>query len=167
MSWTAPRTFVAGEVETAAIFNAHLRDNLLFLKSGVALSSTVTTNQGPTSATTELVLATSPAFTADGSTLVEIVFSWYAIAQTVSTDVFLVKLYDGTTPGSGTQLAQWLNSAAGATTSMGSGFIRAFITPSAGSHTYTARLVRSSGTGTATLTAFSTAPAVISLTQAN
>lgn len=28
MSWTTPRTFVAGETETAAIFNAHLRDNL-------------------------------------------------------------------------------------------------------------------------------------------
>lgn len=29
MGWTAPRTFVTSEVETAAIFNAHLRDNLL------------------------------------------------------------------------------------------------------------------------------------------
>jgi hypothetical protein len=28
MGWTIPRTFVTGEVETAAIFNAHLRDNL-------------------------------------------------------------------------------------------------------------------------------------------
>jgi hypothetical protein len=26
--WTTPRTFVAGEIETAAIFNAHLRSNL-------------------------------------------------------------------------------------------------------------------------------------------
>lgn len=29
MAWTAPRTFVTGEVLTAAIFNTHLRDNLL------------------------------------------------------------------------------------------------------------------------------------------
>lgn len=29
MSWTAPRTFVTGELETASIFNTHLRDNLL------------------------------------------------------------------------------------------------------------------------------------------
>lgn len=28
MTWTAPRTFVAGELETATIFNTHLRDNL-------------------------------------------------------------------------------------------------------------------------------------------
>jgi hypothetical protein len=32
MSWSAPRTFVALETLTAAIFNAHLRDNLRYLK---------------------------------------------------------------------------------------------------------------------------------------
>lgn len=32
MGWTAPRTWVAGELETAAIFNPHIRDNLLYLK---------------------------------------------------------------------------------------------------------------------------------------
>jgi hypothetical protein len=31
MGWTSPRTFVAGELETATIFNTHLRDNLLYL----------------------------------------------------------------------------------------------------------------------------------------
>lgn len=29
--WTAPRTWVTGEIPTASIFNAHLRDNLLVL----------------------------------------------------------------------------------------------------------------------------------------
>lgn len=29
MAWTAPRTWVSGEVVTAALLNAHLRDNLL------------------------------------------------------------------------------------------------------------------------------------------
>lgn len=29
MTWTAPRTWVAGEVVTAALLNTHLRDNLL------------------------------------------------------------------------------------------------------------------------------------------
>lgn len=32
MAWTAPRTFVPGELETAAIFNTHLRDNMAYLK---------------------------------------------------------------------------------------------------------------------------------------
>lgn len=31
MAWTAPRTWVTGEIPTAAIFNTHVRDNLLFL----------------------------------------------------------------------------------------------------------------------------------------
>ena len=31
MAWTVPRTWVAGESETATIFNAHLRDQLRFL----------------------------------------------------------------------------------------------------------------------------------------
>ena len=31
MSYVTPRTFVAGEIETAAIFNTHLRDNIDWL----------------------------------------------------------------------------------------------------------------------------------------
>ena len=31
MAWTAPRTWVASEVPTAAIMNAHIRDNFLEL----------------------------------------------------------------------------------------------------------------------------------------
>lgn len=31
MSWTAPRTWVAGETVTASLINTHLRDNLLAL----------------------------------------------------------------------------------------------------------------------------------------
>ena len=31
MAWTAPRTWVVGEVVTAALMNTHVRDNLLFL----------------------------------------------------------------------------------------------------------------------------------------
>lgn len=33
MAWTSPRTWVAGEVVTAALLNTHLRDNLLELNS--------------------------------------------------------------------------------------------------------------------------------------
>lgn len=32
MAWTAPRTWVNGEIETDTIFNAHVRDNLKYLK---------------------------------------------------------------------------------------------------------------------------------------
>lgn len=159
MGWTAPRTFVTAEIETAAIFNTHLRDNLLFLKSGVANLTNQNTSVGPTSGTTELTLDTSGSVTFDGTTLAEISFSWYNISQTVATDVFFVRLYDGST-----QLQQWFNdiSANG-----GGGNMRAVLTPSAGAHTYTARLVRSSGTGTASMVAGATTPGQLLVRQAN
>ena len=31
MAWTAPRTWVIGEVPIAALMNTHVRDNLIFL----------------------------------------------------------------------------------------------------------------------------------------
>lgn len=164
MAWTAPRTWVASEFVTAALMNTHLRDNLLFLKSGIFASTLVTANVGPTSATTELVVASAPAFTPDGTTPIEIMFNWYNVALTVTTDVFLMKLYDGPTAGSGTQIGQYLLSSLA---SGGSGVLRYTYTPTAVSHTYTARLVRNSGTGTATMSASATAPAVISVAQVN
>lgn len=45
-TWTAPRTFVDGEVETAAIFNTHVRDN--FLAIGQAWTSYTPTWTGST-----------------------------------------------------------------------------------------------------------------------
>jgi hypothetical protein len=164
MGWTAPRTWVTGEIVTAAELNAHVRDNMNFLKSGVVASTTVTANVGPTSSTTELVVASAPAVTFDGTTQVEVMFSWYNVTLTVATDSFKILLYDGPTAGSGTNVAQWLLTIAA---NGGSGVTRAILTPSAASHTYTARLVRNSGTGTATLIGSAVTPAVISVAQVN
>lgn len=164
MAWTTPRTWVTSEVVTASLLNTHLRDNLNFLKSGVVSSTTVSASVGPTSATTELVVASAPAVTLDGTTQVEVMFNWYNVTYTVATDSFLMRLYDGPTAGSGTQVAQWLLAIAA---NGGSGNIRAILTPSAASHTYTARLFRSAGTGTATLVATATTPATISVAQVN
>lgn len=36
MAWTAPRTWVSGELVTAALMNSALRDNLLILKTSIA-----------------------------------------------------------------------------------------------------------------------------------
>lgn len=36
MSWTSPRTWVAGEILTAALLNTHVRDNELILKTSIA-----------------------------------------------------------------------------------------------------------------------------------
>lgn len=46
MSWTTPRTWVAGENVTATIMNTHVRDNLIDLDSRVTAlgAGTVTVN---------------------------------------------------------------------------------------------------------------------------
>ena len=45
MAWTAPRTWVVGELVTAAIMNTHIRDNQIYLKSQTDLINTVTFSQ--------------------------------------------------------------------------------------------------------------------------
>lgn len=60
MAWTAPRTWVSGEVVTAAIMNTHIRDNelYLFIQSGtVSLGSVV--NGGTASGTVTFATAFS------------------------------------------------------------------------------------------------------------
>lgn len=167
MGWTAPRTFVTGEIETATIFNTHLRDNTLFLKNGVASSVIGTANVGPTVGTTELVVS-SNALTLDGTTLVEVSYSWYNINKTAAGDTFDVYLYDGPTAGSGTAIAHWIfTGAAVSSTVLGSGHIRRTLTPSAGAHTYTARIVRTGGAGTATLSASATNVHELTVQQVN
>ena len=62
MAWTAPRTWVTGELVTASIMNAHIRDNFNYLFSSnggqafnsatLATSSTVYTNLGSIAAST-------------------------------------------------------------------------------------------------------------------
>lgn len=42
MAWTAPRTWVAGELVTASIMNLAVRDNLLYLKDAPTFDSNVT-----------------------------------------------------------------------------------------------------------------------------
>src|SRR3990172_221146 len=39
MAWTAPRTWVTGEVVTAVLLNTHVRDNLIYLKGGAGTTT--------------------------------------------------------------------------------------------------------------------------------
>lgn len=55
MAWTAPRTWVTGEVVTAALLNTHMRDNLNFLKTVGGL-----TKLTQVAATADLSLSTTP-----------------------------------------------------------------------------------------------------------
>lgn len=164
MAWSTPPTPGAGSIWTAAQV-AIIAADLNFLKSGVAFSTEVTTSSAAVSA--ETVVATQ-VVTVDGSTLVAVEFSANAVIKSVGTDLFNIILYDGATAGSGTALAIW-STGNGGTTSPGV-YVRKILTPTAGTHTYTARIVRASGTGTGQVFAQATAPAApmcISVTQAN
>jgi len=123
-------------------FNAAWRHSYAFTPVRTSPNAAV----GPTSAATELVVCTAPSVTVDGTTEVEVTFGWYNFIQTVATDLFIMKLYDGPTAGSGTIIGYFLIAPA---INAGGGFMRANNTPASGAHTFTARIVRSSGTGTA------------------
>ncbi len=111
--------------------------------------ATVSSDQGPTSGTTELVVA-SQAVTFDGVSTYAMTFDCYNITFTVATDTFFLQIYDGPTAGSGTKLQEHLLVPNGAT-NLGGRHITAYANLSAGSHTITARLLRNSGTGTASI----------------
>jgi hypothetical protein len=60
MAWTAPKTWVVGEAMTAADMNAHLRDNMLALKSPpTALVKLDEPNDYTTTSTTFVAVDTS------------------------------------------------------------------------------------------------------------
>lgn len=59
MAWTAPRTWVVGELVTAALFNTHLRDNVTFL--GAARIATVQAAQTTTSTSYTDLTTSGPA----------------------------------------------------------------------------------------------------------
>lgn len=47
MAWTAPRTWVTGELVTASIMNTHIRDNQLYLKTEVDRIDTLSYDEAP------------------------------------------------------------------------------------------------------------------------
>ena len=65
MAWTAPRTWSSGEVDTAALMNAQVRDNMLFLWTAHAARVYRTATQSITSATLTTVLWDGEDFDSD------------------------------------------------------------------------------------------------------
>lgn len=127
---------------------------------------TSTSSSASTSGTTDLVVLTLGSITGDGTAQVEIEFDAYNAVGTVATDTFFVSIWDGATAGSGTKLAEKLIVLNGNLNSGGL-HVRAIDTPSAGSHTYTARIQRNAGTGTMQIAAAAGRPYIITLRQMN
>lgn len=71
MAWTAPRTWVAGEIVTAAIGNQHWRDNLkeVWREVDYAQITTATTNVTATSAATANTIITGTSLTFEATPL--------------------------------------------------------------------------------------------------
>lgn len=119
--------------------------------------SHVTAGSFTTSAATELTLATVTV-TCDGTTPVEVQFTWYNFVKTVAGDTFLWKLYDGAT-----QIAQALSENT-AVVNTAAKPLRTVLTPTAGSHSFTAKIVRNTGTGTAQAAPTTSAPFDLTVT---
>lgn len=115
----------------------------------------VTSSSASTSGTNELTVITA-LYTSDGVTEAEAYFDWYNVVKTVANDVFLMRLYDGST-----LMRSWLGNVS--ITNAGASPLREIWTPPAGVRTITGRLVRSSGTGTAQMIAAAGAPAVLTV----
>lgn len=107
--------------------------------------TTTLQSSGPTSGTAETTLAQVGVVHANVGDHAILSFSWYNITQTVSTDVFLLRFYNQT---SSTLLNEYLLPT-GANCFGGTFMSDAVV--GAATTTFDVRLVRSSGTGTATL----------------
>lgn len=139
-----------------------VENNIAAISPGPFASNLYSDTLAPTMAAGTVIspaatVCTSPAITFDGATKVEVEFNWYNIVKSVATDVVVVQLFDGATQiGSFLLNTQVVNG--------GSGAVRAILTPTAGSHTFTAKVLRSSGTGTAQMAVNSTQPSILSIT---
>lgn len=151
MAWTAPRTWVAGELVTATLLNVHLRDNLDALKAPPTLTYEINnpSNYTTTSATFTDVDATNLALaitTTGGDVLC--VFQG-SLAHSTSTDSVRFDIaVDGTRKGSTNGLITLRPANAGTTFAVQ--FIVVYLVEglSAGSHTFKLQWQTTGGTAT-------------------
>lgn len=140
MAWTDPRTWVTGEVVTAAQMNANVRDNstwLLHQISYVEMTSNVNVS-------TPTDIITTPALTFNGTEKAKVEFFSPAIviAGTGSNGTLWLNLYeDGADIG---QMAIVKNVTAAALNVPV--WVVRYLTPTAASHTYKIRATQINGT---------------------
>ena len=146
-------------ISTARITDLRVFTSLRGTPTIPAVSSSTVTNSAAIS-TVETTLLTLPAITGDGAAKVTLQFSWYAFTQTVTTDKFALRIYDAAT-----LIATCLLVGPDDASRAGGTFVAGPVTPTVGSHTYTVRIQRLSGTGTSALSAGATYPATFSLRQ--
>ena len=65
-TWTTPRTWAVGELVTAALMNAHVRDNMDWLKTPISASATWSSNFTTTSTTPVDITGATVTLTTNG-----------------------------------------------------------------------------------------------------
>lgn len=96
-----------------------------------------------------VVCNTLAAIDCDGITDYEISLNFYTLTFSLTTDIFTVQIEDN-----GVAIGAFRGPGDART----GGYLRAVFTPTAGSHVFTASLVRTSGTGTCTIFGSATGP---------
>ncbi len=147
MAWTTPRTWVAEELVTAAIMNAHVRDNLNALKSPVSQQVLRDNNANYTTTSTSFVDVDTTNLKITLVTQGGDVLVWFGgiAANSAVTDACFTVQVDSTDAG----LAEGLTTKYGGTASHVS-FVYLVTGLSASSHTFTLRW-KTASAGTATL----------------
>lgn len=143
-TWTTPRTWATGEIVTAVMLNAHLRDNLDYLKARpVSAASDYDGTVASTTSTSFTDLAgMSVSITTSGSSKLRISAAGAGDSGGTGVSLYITALVDGTNQGNATYgMAQIKLSGTG-------GFSIDFVTPSAvsdGAHTVKLQFRSSTG----------------------
>ena len=149
MAYTSPRTWVTGELVTAAQMNAHVRDNVLDLDRRTEPSSASVATSETTASTSFTDLATAgPAVTVTTGTECLVVVSSYMANNTAGSSNFMAYAVSGaTTVAAADANARQYRAAANNADDRGS---RVFHVTglTAGSNTFTAKYRVNAGTGT-------------------
>lgn len=103
-TYTTPRTWVAGEIVTAALLNTHLRDNLDYLKARpVARASDFDNTVISTSSTAFVdVTGASVSITTSGSSRLLIIASGAFGPQGTGATIYITAVVDGVNQGDAT-----------------------------------------------------------------
>jgi hypothetical protein len=150
--WTAPRTWVTGEVVTAALLNTHVRDNLVDLDRRTVPIGTFVNTAETTTSTSYTDLATAgPAATATiGATLKALVSLRGELTSTSGSTAYASVAISGATTVAASDSVGIGHSFTGpATIRLGMTVLYSSALTAAGSTTFTAKYRTAGGTMTA------------------
>lgn len=145
MAWTDPRTWVTGEMVTAAMMNQHVRDNLRWLEVLAYVEFQANVSVTATTAATAVTVVSSGALTYEAAPIeIEVYAPQVDSAAVLGADV-RCSLWDSTTDLG--QIGVPVQAPAAQITTAAF-YVKRRLTPSAASHTYIWKAWRSGGNGT-------------------